>query len=291
MATIVALFQDENISVNFKNACVGAYSLKLLNDNYNGPIVTIRKPSDNSYITFKTNMNNDIITYNNDDIANNILIEAILSSSGDKGYIYKLWDQSGKGNHLIQDDNSKQPIIDTTTKKIYFDGSSYLYRIPGLLSNGIKKYCYAVSFESYTNNASTLCEHNDNTYMVYQRAGLCIDNTICFKGELNDGITSYIINPFNNYSVVMNINNQNPKNGNNNLNILINNTEIEMHTDTGPGYYYLYLNNYGFTIGVKLSTLSSEYFSGLMGSVIVFNDILSDNDMITLNNYQINNLS
>ena len=279
------------ISINFKNSCVGAYSLKLLNNNYNGPIVTIRKPSDNSYIKFKTNLNNDIITYDNDNIVDNILIEAILSSSGDVGYIYKLWDQSGNGNDLIQDDNTKQPIIDTTTKKIYFNGNSYLYRIPGLLSNGIKKYCYAVNFVSYTNSPSTICEHNNNTFMIYQRAGLCIDNTLCFKGELNDGITSYIINPFNNYSVVMNINNENPINGNNNLNILVNNAPILMHTDSGPGYYYLYLNNYGFTVGVKLSTLSTEYFSGLMESIIVFNNIISDNDMITLNNYQINNLT
>ena len=289
---MTTLLKQTSLSDNLKSSCVGTYALKLVNDDYTGSILTIQRHTDEVLINFKANINGNLFTYDNGDIyMDNISIEVVLSSTGDSGYIYKLWDQSNNNNHLIQENINNQPLIDLTTKNIIFNGNSYLYRIPGLLSDGIPRYCYAVNFLSFTNSASTICEHNSNTFMAYQRGALCVDNTICFKGGLDDGITSYSIVPYNNYSAIMCIDNLSPFEGNHNLKIRINGTDILTNTGDGPGYQYLYLNNYGFSVGINLSTLSTEYFNGIINSIYIFNNTISDEDMIIFNDYQMNNLT
>jgi hypothetical protein len=286
----IPLLTKSDFSDTFRYNCCGAYSLKLIN-NYIYHILSIRKESDNSIINFKADPAGNLFTFNNIYIADNISIDVILAN--EKGFINTWYDQSGNNNHLMQDNYGLQPYLDITTKTIIFNGNSWLYRKPGLFFNGIKNYTYSAVFMPFNNNSYSLCEHNTNTLTFNQRSSLCVDNNyIGFKGENNNYITSTYINPFNYTSAIIRINNSTPIECNKNIKININNNDtIIAKTGDDIGFRDLYLNNYGFTIGIKLSTLTSENYNGMYKSLLVFNNDISDEDVNYLSSFQMNNLT
>ena len=86
---------------------VAAYSLRLLNTDFTGDAITVRRDSDNSV--------QDI------GFVNGILDTTTLSTfcAGANGYVTKWYDQSGNGNDSVQTTASRQPKIYDVTNGIF----------------------------------------------------------------------------------------------------------------------------------------------------------------------------
>lgn len=78
----------------FPNALV-AFSLRRLNYDYTGPLITVRRSSDNTQ--------KDIYTLNDSSL------QSFVGSSS--GFVSKWYDQSGNDNHLTQTTTANQPRI------------------------------------------------------------------------------------------------------------------------------------------------------------------------------------
>jgi hypothetical protein len=76
---------------------IGAYSLYSLNSSYTGPIIQVRRSSDNQENNFYA-----------DDINNGNLLSWVNNS---EGFISRWYDQSGNGKHAIQNTANLQPKI------------------------------------------------------------------------------------------------------------------------------------------------------------------------------------
>jgi hypothetical protein len=112
---------------------------------------------------------------------------------------------------------------------------------------------------------------------------LLVTTSINFSGENDDVfITSWATGTQN--STVMIIDNSNT----NNITLLKNGTTFGPVATTGAGganNLNLALSNYQFGIGRKMST-GSEYFTGTMKSVMVFNTALSASDAAIIDAWQ-----
>lgn len=89
-----------------------AYSLRLLRSDYNGPLIKLRRDSDNNEQDFYSD-DNDIVD-----------ITAINTwSSGSIVYVTTWYDQTDLGRNAIQTNTNRQPILDVTDiSKPYFYG-------------------------------------------------------------------------------------------------------------------------------------------------------------------------
>lgn len=100
---------------------VGVYTLfKTL--SYTGPILNIRRNSDNVSLDFYCDEYGNILT----SLSGGQSLSTWLN--GSIGFVKIWYDQSGNNKHATQTDITLQPIIDLTTLKnsIYFKGNSYL---------------------------------------------------------------------------------------------------------------------------------------------------------------------
>jgi hypothetical protein len=77
---------------------VAACSLRQLSSSYVGPIVTVRRSSDNAEADFTAGQ-----------VANGSLVAWV--GAGNSGFVKQWWDQSGRGNHFIQTTAGNQPRI------------------------------------------------------------------------------------------------------------------------------------------------------------------------------------
>jgi len=97
-------------------SCNGCYSLKLVNSNYTGIIIKVRRGSDNTTMSFYSNTSVNLTSGTGTTIATFL--------SGTTGYIDTWYDQSGKGNHATQTDFGSQPFINITNNCIDFGYST-----------------------------------------------------------------------------------------------------------------------------------------------------------------------
>lgn len=83
-------------------------------DSYLDPIMRVRRDSDNAEKSF---VNFDIVTG---------ALETWVTETdvNGNGYVTKLYDQSGNGNHALQSDNAKQPKIVHDGSLVVFDGGT-----------------------------------------------------------------------------------------------------------------------------------------------------------------------
>jgi hypothetical protein len=248
------------------------YSLRLVNEDYSGPIISIQNHINNLIVNFKCDNFGNLSTCNNPNIySDGIPIEAILQ--GYPAYVCKWWYQSGNGWHLIQENIEHQPIYDTTTKCLIFNGNQYLAVRNGILNKGCQQYNYEIEFDTNDNTEIaiyTLCEHNSRTITPNQRAALCVDlGYVGFKGAYNDAISDYLIDRNRNI-IKMYVDNSKQMN----ITLIINDSDpIIMNSayssQDNTGFRELYLNNYWFGIGMNMSTLQTEGFNGIIYSVSV----------------------
>jgi len=248
------------------------YSLNQINQDYQGPILSIQKP-DGTVVNLNSNTFGNLFTYDNPDTyADGLPIEAILE--GNPAYVYTWWDQSGNSQHLMQIVQGLQPIYDTILKTLVFNGNSYLAIQNGILPNGTSQYLYSIDFFSFDESQTgtyVLCEHNARTITPCQRAALCIDNgNIGFKGVYNDAISNQIVDTTLRNKITLDVDNTIQSN----IQITVNDTtpvimNSAYNSQDTSGYQRLYLNNYWFGVGMNMSTLESEGFSGLIYSLTI----------------------
>ena len=75
-----------------------AYSLRQLSNSYTGPVVTVRRSSDDAEEDFKAS-----------EIDDGTL--AAWVGSGNDGFVYRWWDQSGNANHAVAPADANEPKI------------------------------------------------------------------------------------------------------------------------------------------------------------------------------------
>jgi len=100
-----------------------AYSLRSLSNSYAGPVVTVRRSSDNAEDSFTAN-----------EVADGTL--AAFCGAGD-GFVKQWWDQSGKSRHASQATATAQPkivssgavILKEGKPALQFDGVDDIYKV------------------------------------------------------------------------------------------------------------------------------------------------------------------
>jgi hypothetical protein len=212
---------------------------------------------------------------------------------GSTGTVATWYDQSGRGNHVSQSTQTVRPTIGTGV--ITFTGTQWFANTAttgGFLANGQQKYSYAACFNSANAGTGTVCDTN-NVFVTSNRSGrlILISGNAGFSGEGNDAWNMTPFTAGNQKSVVMIINNANPLNVTtvsagtpNNLGTIgspYNGTLIPANST----YSSLNLSNDQFGIGRKMSS-GSEYFTGTMKSVMVFNTALSASDAAIIDAWQ-----
>lgn len=107
------------LSASGRSAVVAAYHTKLVNSSYTGPLVNVRRGSDNATSDFYANTTGYLGTgYKG--------TGTTLTSwlNGATGYVATWYDQSGNAKHVTQATTSSQPtIIQSTETYVYFTGS------------------------------------------------------------------------------------------------------------------------------------------------------------------------
>ena len=96
----------DSFTSNTKTNAIGIYAFKLCFGIYTGPVVNIRRASDNATSDFYANSIGTIGTTAN---GGGTSLSSWLTST--RGYVTKWYDQSGKGNHMTQITTSSQPEI------------------------------------------------------------------------------------------------------------------------------------------------------------------------------------
>jgi hypothetical protein len=101
----VSYFMDK-LSTKCKENATAAYSVRLVNSNYSGPCVNVRRSSDNATQDFYADINGNLGTQY---LAKGTSFDSWLGTS--VGYVTKMYDQTGNGRHISQSTNANQPTI------------------------------------------------------------------------------------------------------------------------------------------------------------------------------------
>ena len=115
----------------------GAYGLKLLNSNYSGPVLELRRNGDNSIVNFYADANGNLSYTNNGNVTT-------LTSwlNGAEAYITKWYDQTGNNNHAFQSTNENQPKLNIESKVITFPQDTFLNLPDGAHPFNDSEYSY-----------------------------------------------------------------------------------------------------------------------------------------------------
>lgn len=138
------IYSTESLSqrlLDVYNGSVGAYSLKQLNSSYSGPIIQVRRSSDNQEYNFYAN-----------DLTNGNLISWVNNSTG---FISRWYDQSGNNNHATQSTANLQPRIvsgNSVTNSNDILSPYYEYTQNGFLLPNISSSNNLISVCCFTNH-------------------------------------------------------------------------------------------------------------------------------------------
>jgi hypothetical protein len=259
-------------------APVAAFSLRAVNGlspSGTAKAVQVRRASDNATQDFYADRLGNLLTapVTGTDLATWL--------GGATGYVATWYNQLNPLNNASQPTAASQPTI--SGGAISFTGAQWFSNTAttgGLLANGQQKYSYAACFNSSNGGTSTVCDTNSASPVSNQDGRLIIiSNSVGFNGEYND---QWFMTAFTNgvqKSVVMMIDNTQV----NNITTVSAGVTVNKAT-ASPGT--LNLNNFWFGIGRKMSGTGSEYFSGTMKSVMVFDTALSAADAAILDTWQ-----
>lgn len=129
------------------SAATAVYSLKSLSSKYTGPVVRVRRSTDNVEQDFYSSMAGALVSTSNGSSYSNWLGTAT-------GYVTTWYDQSGQCVNAVQTNTSYQPTL-TTAGKIVFNGTSqYLDRA----------YSSAVNTANFSLCVTCTCYNADNQY-------------------------------------------------------------------------------------------------------------------------------
>ena len=141
-----------------------AFSMRRLNSAYNGPVIRIRRASDNAEMDINFTASSEVVAtnttstnYMSGQLKDSVSESEIINFCGtSNGYIVRIYDQSGNGNHLNQTTAANQTAL-------YYNGGDGWYN-RGLWS---RKQTYGGSsgklpFSGGTYNLSSGVQTNDN---------------------------------------------------------------------------------------------------------------------------------
>jgi hypothetical protein len=280
-------FLPENCFINKLSTtsqanCSAAFSTRLLKANYTGPMVNVRRSSDNATIDFYGNVNGVLGTIINGKGQN-------LSNwlNGATGFVTIWYDQSGNtGRNLIQPNTTLQPTISGTT--ITYDGGKQLYNITNTpLTSGLDTYTYICNFTATNFSTSrTICEISPNPITNNNRSGLMqYFSSYGFVGNYNDAFCINNNTTTNRKCVMMCNHNLNTGN------VVINDNATIYSSTTNGGPSNLSVVPNAFCVGTNAT--GGEFFIGDINEVIIFTSTLTTRqsqlyfipDAITRKNY------
>ena len=201
-----------NATVNSK---VVIYGMKLYRTEYTGPIIKVRRSTDNILQDFYATTTGTITTSAN---GGGTSYATWLGSA--TGYVTVWYDQSGNGSNVVQNTNSMQPTL-TTAGKLVFNGSTQFLEKAYNSDVNTTNFTYIVSCKCYSPNDSyyqspittrglgtgfTLYKMPDNYFYHWNGVGnggwetmstgvTCVANTVYnIAGQYNGSTINTIVN-------------------------------------------------------------------------------------------------
>lgn len=96
-----ALRALETLSASAQSTVLGGYGMRILSSSYSGPILSVRRSSDNSTIDIGADGGGEYLN-----------VAALMSHCGTgDGYVTKWWDTTGQGKHIDQSTTTRQAKI------------------------------------------------------------------------------------------------------------------------------------------------------------------------------------
>jgi hypothetical protein len=185
---------------------VGLYSIRALSSTYIGPVINVRRGSDNITSDFYANSTGTLGQSIN---GTGTLIASWLN--GSTGYITKWYDQSGIGNDASQNTNGSQPTINISSGYMNFGSNSYFNLPNGTVPYGNSGYTVTLKHGAIggvngflgsgnygTSNQVNAFRSNGSSYVNYWWAidiggGTCVaNNVVTFKYKMNVSRTIYV---------------------------------------------------------------------------------------------------
>ena len=241
----------------------GIYACWRVQDGYSGPVMAVRRGSDNATVNLYDDGAGSLVT--------NTGIQVIRWLNGSNAFVTTWYDQSGRGRHAVQTSTGAQPAYDTNTKNMVFNGSSQFFNLPdATLPIGNNNYTIMARHDfvniatlggiisagtNTANNALSLHVSNSNFYQ-----------NIWWGNDVNAGTYT------KGNTVTCSYNNTSGRNMYVNGVLVGSNSSLSKNT--------LSTNN---TIGV-LQYQSNSWLNGQLRYVYVFGSALSDNDRNIIEN-------
>jgi hypothetical protein len=136
----------DSMSPSARNSLVGLYSLKKLRSAYTGPLITVRRGSDQAVNDFYGDLNGNL---------SNLSGTSITSWISGAGFITKWWDQSTRGNHAIQTTDVSQATYNSAGYLTF--GSNIYFSLPdGTVPGSNSKYTIAYRHNAINAGSNTL---------------------------------------------------------------------------------------------------------------------------------------
>jgi hypothetical protein len=254
----IPVMMIDKLSSAGKTSLKGAFSIRRLSSSYTGPIINVRRGSDNVAADFYSDINGNLGTDQNG--SGTSLISWL---NGATGFITKWYDQSGVGNHATQTTNSAQPKIDQTNYYIDFS-TNLFFNLP----NGTVPFNnsnYTVVFKHNTITATNGGVLGSGSYSV-------ANNVNAFR-RYNTGYVNYwwdvdyFLSSFATGNVVSFVYNGANRSG------YINGSLINSQASTNRAS-----TNINNTIGVTNIPQYPEYLNGQLYFLYIFDSALSDQD-------------
>lgn len=131
------------------NSARGIYACWRVQENYTGPVMAIRRGSDNTTANFYDDGNGSMVT------ATGIHVSRWLS--GASAFVTIWYDQSGQDRHATQTTVASQPVYNPVTKNIVFDGSNDCFALPNnTIPSGNTSYT-VLARHDFVDNSSQIC--------------------------------------------------------------------------------------------------------------------------------------
>jgi hypothetical protein len=272
-----------------------AYSLRALSSTYTGPLIKVRRASDNLETDVYARYNGDLDT-----------VALTSFCSGTNGFVTTWYDQSGKNNNAVQTTASNQPQI-VASGNLITQGSK-----PSMRFDGLGDYFFTTQNNPFTFTGSVSLIHasykNSNVYRSYETilsagvTGVALNNALKSMGysyanvgpaspiptivtdawqptgiQYNGTVTTnqrhligYYISNWSNHKI----------NGLSNLRY----NGVDVQTKTYGSGNLQSLNTNPMLIGVFDTILTTSYFGGDMQEILVYNSDQNSNRLGIENN-------
>lgn len=145
-------YQLDSLSSSALTAMRGVYALRRILKTYIGPIVNVRRSSDNAQSDFYDDSSRILWTGAG---GTGITYDAWIGAS--TGYVTTWYDQSGNGNHATTTTQAQQPSLDNINKIVSFttnNGQSRLKLPDGTVPSGDSSYTISVMHGTITGFAN-----------------------------------------------------------------------------------------------------------------------------------------